>query len=296
MPIPVIGIMAVVIVNGIRTLIKTHSYSASELEQFRHYQSISYDILCTTAQSLQPGITEIEVAHKLRKSFHEAGAHNYFHVPVALFGERSSYPGDFGAFEALPTNRVLAEGDTVILDAAPIFDGYTVDTSHAENLGGAAIFEEMDRHLPILRDLIKDRINESGTFQKIAWEVDDYIREAGYENCHRKHIGAVLGHRVTKADSKRLAGWSYRGLAIKQVAWFLARSRMARGNLRRLTPNWNHTNSCKDVAPYGLWAVEPHLASRGVGVKFEEILIIDEDGARWLADDLPHHRRWSTYD
>ena len=276
-------------------MIKIHGYSPAELERFRHYQSLSYDILDVTARSLQVGMSEHQATHALRKAFHKAGAHNYFHVPVALFGERSSYPGDFGAFEALSTDRVLAEGDTIILDAAPIFDGYTVDTSHAVNPGNNAVFEELDRHLPVLRDLIKNHINENGTFQKIAWEVDDYIRSHGYENCHRKHIGAVLGHLVTKADSKRLAAWSYRGLAVKQVSWFLARSRLARGRLRRFTPNWNHTSACKDVAPYGLWAVEPHLASAGVGVKFEEILIVDEDGARWLDEDLPHHRRWSAY-
>jgi hypothetical protein len=44
-----------------------------------------------------------------------------------------------------------------------------------------------------------------------------------------------------------------------------------------------------------LWAVEPHLADGNVGAKFEEILIIDGNGARWLDDDLPHHRRWAEF-
>ena len=61
------------------------------------------------------------------------------------------------------------------------------------------------------------------------------------------------------------------------------------------SPTPGATWTCKDVAPHGLWAMEPHLALGDVGVKFEEILIIDENGARWLDDDLPHHRRWSTY-
>lgn len=277
-------------------MIKAHGYSTEELVFFRHFQKLSYEILDTTAKSLQVGIGEREATHALRKAFHLAGAHNYFHVPVALFGERSAYPGEFGPFEALPTDRVLKEGDTFILDAAPIFDGYTVDTSCAYDFSGSSVFQKLDQELPTLRRLIKDRIDEGGTFQKIAWEVDDYIRERGYENCHRKHIGAVLGHMVTKADTNRLASWSYKGLAVKQVSWFLTRSRLARGKRRKMTPNWNHTNACKDVAPYGLWAVEPHLASGKVGVKFEEILIIDEDGARWLDDDLPHHRRWASYE
>lgn len=277
-------------------LIKINGYNTEELGRFRHFQKLSYEILESTVQDLQVGTSEIEATRMLRKAFHLAGAHNYFHVPVALFGERSAYPGEFGAFEALPTDRVLKEGDTFILDAAPIFDGYTVDTSCAYNFSNSDVFRKLDQELPTLRRLIKDRIDEDGTFQQIAWEVDNYIRDRGYENCHKKHIGAVLGHMVTKADSNRLASWAYKGLAIKQVSWFLTRSRLARGKRRKLTPYWNHTNACKDVAPHGLWAVEPHLASGNVGVKFEEILIIDEDGARWLDDDLPHHRRWKSFE
>ena len=275
-------------------MIKSDGYSGEELQRFRDFQRVSFDILETAARDLRPGISEHEATRRLRKAFHLAGAHNYFHVPVALFGDRSAYPGDFGGFEALPTGRVLNEGDTFILDAAPIFDGYTVDTSYAFDFGNSDIFKRLDQALPPLRELIRNRINEGSAFQAIAWEVDDQIRSLGYENCHRKHLGAVLGHRVTKADSHRLAAWSYRGLAVKQVSWFLARSRLATGRLRKMTPNWNHTNACKGVAPHGLWAVEPHLALGDVGVKFEEILIIDEDGARWLDDDLPHHRRWKS--
>lgn len=43
----------------------------------------------------------------------------------------------------------------------------------------------------------------------------------------------------------------------------------------------------------GLWAVEPHLGFAGVGAKFEELLVITDDDAYWLDDDLPHVRRWA---
>ena len=99
-------------------MIKSDGYSGEELQRFRDFQRVSFDILETAARDLRPGISEHEATRRLRKAFHLAGAHNYFHVPVALFGDRSAYPGDFGGFEALPTDRVLNEGDTFILDAA----------------------------------------------------------------------------------------------------------------------------------------------------------------------------------
>lgn len=276
-------------------MIKIQGYDSAELEKFRDYQRVSFEVLQSVAKRLYTGMSEIEAAHAMRKAFHRVGAHNYFHVPVALFGARSAYPGDFGGFEALPTGRTLQDGDAVILDAAPIFEGYTIDTSLSCDYGNSNTFKKLDRLLPELRDLIKDRSSERCSFQAIAWEVDDVIREHGFENCHRKHLGAVLGHRVTKADTQRLANWSYKGLAVKQVSWFLARSRLASARFPKNTPNWNHTGTCKDIAPHGLWAVEPHIAEGKVGVKFEELLLIDDDGARWLDEDLPHHRRWSSY-
>jgi hypothetical protein len=40
--------------------------------------------------------------------------------------------------------------------------------------------------------------------------------------------------------------------------------------------------------------VEPHIGFRGVGVKFEELLVVTDGDAFWLDDDLPHVRRWRT--
>lgn len=44
----------------------------------------------------------------------------------------------------------------------------------------------------------------------------------------------------------------------------------------------------------GLWAVEPHLGFREVGAKFEELLVITDNDAYWLDDNVPHVRRWQA--
>ena len=101
-----------------------------------------------------------------------------------------------------------------------------------------------------------------------------------------------MGHRVNKTSSAFMRRARIWGLAPLEVGYFLLTSRLANFGIRRATPNWNHTAAC-DVAPQpGLWAIEPHLGQAGVGVKFEEILVITETDAYWLDDDLPHHRRW----
>ena len=58
------------------------------------------------------------------------------------------------------------------------------------------------------------------------------------------------------------------------------------------SPLWNGSRRSNHPATAGLWAVEPHLAFRDVGAKFEELLVVTDDGdAYWLDDDLPHVRR-----
>ena len=273
-------------------MIKTKDFTTEELDKFREFQRRSFAVLTAEAENVRLGMTEQEVARRLRKAFHQDGVHTYFHVPVALFGSRTAYPGEFGKFEALATERVLSPGETVILDAAPIYDGYTVDTSYAFTLEANETFEQLDGKLPELRDLILNLTREQRSMQKICWTVDDQIKAWGLENCHRKHIAAVMGHRVNKTSTRFMRYKQIWGLAPLEVGYFLITARLSRYGLRRLTPNWNHTTAC-DVAPQpGLWAIEPHLGQAGVGVKFEEILVVTETDAYWLDDDLPHHRRW----
>ena len=273
-------------------MIKTKGFTIEELDCFRKFQRRSYAVLAAVAEDVRPGMTEKEVARRLRKAFHQEGVHTYFHVPVALFGTRTAYPGEFGKFEALATERVLLPGETVILDAAPIYDGYTVDTSYAFTLEPSETFNRLDGKLPELRDLILNLTRTRCSMQKICWTVDDQIKAWGMENCHRKHIAAVMGHRVNKTSSAFMRRSRIWGLAPLEVGYFLLTSRLANYGLHRATPNWNHTAAC-DVAPQpGLWAIEPHLGQAGVGVKFEEILVVTETHAYWLDDDLPHHRRW----
>src|SRR5438045_2763473 len=114
---------------------RVESFTSEELEQFKRFQRDSFDTLVEVSQTLQAGETEQQVARRLRKRFHEQGVHHYFHVPVALFGERTAYPGDFGQLGALPTEKKLEPGMPVILDASPIYKGYTVDTSLSCSFG-----------------------------------------------------------------------------------------------------------------------------------------------------------------
>ena len=270
-----------------------HGFSAADLDRFRQHQRVAFDVLEVVGASLKAGETEKQAARRIHKHMKVAGAQNFFHVPVALFGDRPAYPGDFGQLGALPTDRVLKPNDPVILDCAPIFDGYTVDTSFAMRFGNGGVPAELDRALEELRGDVLADVKAGLTMREIAQRVNEKVKRKGLENCHRKHIGLVLGHRVTMESNALLRGKSVWGLAPRQSAYFAVKSLRASRGKPLETPNWNHTRQSDCPPQDGLWAIEPHVAKDGFGAKFEDLLVIQNGEAYYLDNDLPHTRRWA---
>lgn len=277
-------------------MIQYRDFDAVQLERFKQLQRRAYATLEEIAATLRSGDSELEVAKRLRRAFASQGVRSYFHVPVALFGERTAYPGKFGQLEALPTARSLQDGDAVILDAAPVWEGTMTDVSLAvPRAGGEGAFAQADALLRDLRALILARTRERRfSMREIACEVDAMIVARGFTNCHRKHIGMVLAHRMAQIGPAWLARRRIWGLSPLPVGWFFWRSLRSFRKDPALTPNWNHTRQCDCPPQPGLWAMEPHVGLGALGSKFEEILVVTEREAYYLDEDLPHHRRWAA--
>ncbi|MBT8078777.1 MAG: M24 family metallopeptidase [Gammaproteobacteria bacterium] len=271
--------------------IKTCRFKDHELTRFRDLQRRSFDILENTAASLAGGETEKQVARDLVSQYRAAGAQSFFHLPVVLFGERTALPGDWTVGKFFPKARQLETGDSVILDAAPIFSGFLVDTSYSFCFGDNEAHRKMMRHLARYREQVPAAINSGTTFSEIAGSVQSSMRDAGYEPVHTKHPGEVLGHRAIKIPDlpvqPRLQGFD----AIS-LSWFRLKDSLAMRGLGRRSPLWNTKSASDHAAHDGLWLVEPHAGQNEVGAKWEEILLIEDGQASWLDGRPPHVRQW----
>ena len=272
--------------------IKYKHFTNQELGFFKQYQRESYRTLEQVNKNLKVGMTEIEAARMMRKAFHQQGVHSYFHVPVALFGERTGYPGDFGQLEALATDKKLEQGMAIILDAAPIYNGYIADTSFSTSFGENPQQSTLHKELQYFRNEILSMVKEQKTFKEIELAMNERIKLLGAENCHRKHIGEVMGHRVFMATGFLWKYFRFRQLSVRHVFWLIWKSIASKKGWINDSPNWNHRYTSKHKPFEGLWAVEPHFALNGIGVKFEEIMVITKDDAYWLDDELPHTLLW----
>lgn len=272
--------------------VKAHNFSEAALARFRELQRTSFAILEDTAAVLSGGESEKEVARALVKRYRAAGAGSFFHLPVVLFGERTALPGVWPVGKFFPTSRKLTPGDSVILDAAPLFDGYLVDTSYSFCFGDDDAHRQMMQHLKRYRDSVPAAINNGDSFKLIADRVVETMKDAGYEPVHTKHPGEVLGHRAVKTPKlpfqPRLQGFD-----AVSLGWFKLKHGAAVKGLGRRSPLWNSLKTSEHAPHDGLWLVEPHAGLGPVGAKWEEILVIEAGNARWLDDNTPHVRQWA---
>ncbi|MCH9694511.1 MAG: M24 family metallopeptidase [Gammaproteobacteria bacterium] len=273
-------------------IIKTHNFSPTALARFRELQRLSFSVLEETAASLVGGETEKEVAHALVKRYRSVGAGSFFHLPVVLFGERTALPGDWSLGSFFPRSKPLEPGDSVILDAAPLFKGYLVDTSYSFCFGNSDAHRNMMRHLERYRDGVPAAINRGDTFQQVATDVRQTMTAAGFEPVHAKHPGEVLGHRAVKTPNLPIQ-LRLKGFDAVSLLWFKFKDSLATKRIGRRSPLWNTHDASDHKAHDGLWLVEPHAGSGSVGAKWEEILVIEQGQARWLDDRPPHVRQWA---
>jgi len=262
----------------------------ADLAKFREVQQLAYDAAQSVAATLEPGVTEKQAARRIREYLVERGVQDWFHTPFAWFGDRTAFRGFRVPLQFFPTNRRLADGMPFILDCAPVRDGYMADIGYAGCLGTNRIYEQLMDDLSEYRVLIVDRVREGAPLKQIYLDVDALIIRQGYDNRHRVYPGRVIGHQVGKVHS-RLPKFIAAGFGIRSLQTLVGDLIVER--IHHRSPLWADGDISNHPATPGLWAVEPHIGFRDVGVKFEEILVVTETGsACWLDDDLPHVRRW----
>jgi Xaa-Pro aminopeptidase len=269
-------------------MIEFESFSDTQIDTFRRWQAVSYSVLGEVAEQLAPGVTERDATRWAMKAFRREGADRFFHLPVALFGERTALPEPWTTRSFWPTDRALAHGDAVVLDASPIFDGYVVDTSVSVSASpdpahAAAMADDL-----LYRSSILEAVRAGATFREIAVSVDNDLSAQGYRNCHRLHPEAVLGHRVVHlADMAAVPPPDASGFDVAVLGWFIEGIAAAQEH-GSPSPTWTEGQTSDHRPAPGLWAVEPHLAKGDLGVKWEELLVIEDNDAYWLSDDVPH--------
>jgi Xaa-Pro aminopeptidase len=278
-----------------------NQYSTADLDRFRQVQRLAYDIALRVESQLQVGITEIEACTLIAAAQTEYEVIQVFHDPYVLFDGRTvlgtgadsaELAGVSPSNDLVPTNQSLRDGAPVIIDLAPAARGVSSDVAYSCVLGTNQIFEELDAGLARIRSFLQEGIASRASMMALYHDLDKRLAARGWESCHHRQADRALGHLVFPLEHETdrptpLPGWGA-----------VAAEKMLAAGIDALDqgtcyPLWNDSSFTDYPATPGLWAIEPHIGLDGVGVKFEELLVVTDDDAYWLDDDLPHVRRWA---
>ena len=269
-------------------------FQPSDLGRFSQVQKLAYEVVETVQARLATGMTEKDAVRMLRAELASRGVTSMFHDPFAWFGERAAFKNFWINLKFLPSKTRLEPGMPVILDIAPIVDGYSADIGYCFVHGGDKVVEAMDKTLLQVRDHILQAVRDGKTMRAIYREVDAIIEAAGFVNVHRHYPHRVIGHRLGRIQVGVLHKLRWLGFGLPTYVKLTSRTWLAKAfPLLVETPLWNDGRECEHPVPEGVWAVEPHIATpdQRLGSKWEEILVVTRDNAYWLNDDATHCRR-----
>jgi Xaa-Pro aminopeptidase len=249
-------------------------------------QRLAREAILTVSQGVKPGDTERGACARLEREFARAKVQHWLHTPYAWWGERTRFDWH-GRWEpsALPSDRVLQEGEAFVLDAAPIVHGFPADFAYSGTAGG----QPVTAHVELLAELgrIKRELvqwtREAASGAELCRRVESSIEGAGLDVIHTRYPAQVLAHTL-----EGFPNWCSAAPRIGTGFQLPLLLTYAAGLL------WHHLagapypflNAGAPRRPQGLYAVEPHVGRGAVGAKFESVLLVDGDETRWIDPEL----------
>ena len=189
--------------------------------------------------------TEKQVAAKLEFYLKDEGGENLSFETIAASGLHGAMP------HAVPTDKLLAEGELLTLDFGCIYKGYCSDMTRTVAIG--KVSRELQKIYDIVRraqDKALSEIRPSMTGREIDAIARDLITDEGYG----KYFGHSLGHSV--------------GLQIHETPGFSKKEKTV-------------------IQPGMVISVEPGIYVEGVGgVRIEDLVAITDTGINNLAHSI----------
>ena len=178
---------------------KLSRFNLEECKSPLHAEAAT-DCVRAVEKQLEAGMTERDACALMKEDLRKRGVTHFFHEPFAWFGDRTALRGFGPDTDFLPTDRKLEKGMPVILDIAPIRDGYAADIGYSTSFGRNADVEAMQQALMECRDFILQSVRTRKPFRQIYQELDSVIARNGFLNVHRIYPERVLAHRVFRYE------------------------------------------------------------------------------------------------
>jgi len=178
--------------NTVETL--RQSKDAGEVALIREAGAIAIRALRTTLEQLKPGLSELNVAGILEKALRDEGSEEFPFSVIVASGPRAALP------HARPSERVIENGDLLLLDFGAQYRGYCSDVTRTVVMGRASD-EQRD-----IYEIVKAANAVAATSVRAGMRGQDadglarrYIEERGYGEAFGHSLGHGLGLEVHEA-------------------------------------------------------------------------------------------------
>jgi Xaa-Pro aminopeptidase len=174
------------LIEGVRTV-----KESGEIELLKKAAVITDAAFESVVENIKPGVTEEQVAWKMEKTLREGGSQALPFEIIVASGPRAALP------HAKPTDRVIEDGDPVVIDMGAKYQGYASDLTRTVCAGKA---DETFRN--VYNTVLKaQKTAMAATHKGITGKAADasareVIKQAGYGEA----FGHSLGHGVGLAE------------------------------------------------------------------------------------------------
>jgi len=162
--------------------------SPAEIEKIQAAAAITDRVMAQVNQLARPGQTEAELAWELEKRLRESGANAIAFPIIVASGPNSARPHHTSG------QRLLQEGDAIIVDMGAALDGYMSDLTRSFFLGNQPTpsYREIYDLVLEAQQTALDGLRPGASTRQVDALARDTIAAAG----HDEHFGHGLGHGV----------------------------------------------------------------------------------------------------
>jgi Xaa-Pro aminopeptidase len=197
-------------------------------------------------RGVKPGMHEWDLKQILENEFRAKGAHRLSYESIVGAGP------DGCVLHYVRDDRIIADGELVLIDAAAEFDHYTSDVTRTFPASGKFTAEQRKMYEVVLaaQSAALARVKPGVTFDDLREAAEKVISKAGYYEFFIHGIGHHVGLEVHDADS-----WS----------------------------------ALEPIAEGAVITIEPgiYIPARKLGIRIEDVVVVTKNGAKILSAALP---------